>query len=391
MSRQLLGPDYLALSDLLTEEEILIQHTAHEFVTAEVLPIITEHFRAGTFPAVLVSQMAELGYLGSTLPPEVGGAGLSAVGYGLVSQELERGDSAIRSFVSVQSSLAMFPIFAFGSEAQKERWLKPMAQGEVIGCFGLTEPDVGSNPAAMQTRARRDGDGWVLSGSKMWITNGSIAHIAIVWAKDEEDTVRGFIVERGSPGFSAPDMTGKLSLRASVTSELLLDDVPVPESSRLPGAAGLGGPLNCLTEARYGIAWGAIGAAVACYEAALKYAGERTQFGRPISGFQLTQEKLVWMLTEITKAQLLVLQLGRLKDQGKLRFQQVSLAKRNNVWMARECARLAREIHGANGIMDEYPLMRHMMNLESVYTYEGTHEMHTLILGEDITGQSAFT
>ncbi len=391
MSRQLRGPDYLALSDLLTEEEILIQHTAHDFVTAEVLPIITKHFRDGTFPATLVPQMAQLGFLGSALPPEVGGAGLSAVGYGLVSQELERGDSAIRSFVSVQNSLVMFPIFTFGSEDQKERWLKPLARGEVIGCFGLTEPDVGSNPAAMQTRARRDGDGWVLSGAKMWITNGSIADIAIVWAKDEEDTVRGFIVERGSPGFSAPDMTGKLSLRASVTSELLLDEVPVAESSRLPGAAGLGGPLNCLTEARYGIAWGAIGAAVACYEAALEYAGERTQFGRPISGFQLTQEKLVWMLTEITKAQLLVLQLGRLKEQGKLRFQQVSLAKRNNVWMARVCARLAREIHGANGIMDEYPLMRHMMNLESVYTYEGTHEMHTLILGEDITGQPAFT
>ena len=391
MSRQLRGPDYLALSDLLTEEEILIQHTAHDFVTAEVLPIIVEHFRAGTFPAVLVPQMAELGFLGSALPPEVGGAGLSAVGYGLVSQELERGDSAIRSFVSVQNSLAMFPIFAFGSEAQKERWLKPMARGEVIGCFGLTEPDVGSNPAAMQTRARRDGDDWVLTGAKMWITNGSIADIAIVWAKDDEDTVRGFIVERDSPGFATPETTGKLSLRASVTAELLLDEVPVAEANRLPGADGLGAPLNCLSEARYGIAWGAIGAAVACYEAALNYAGERIQFDRPIAGFQMTQEKLVWMLNEITKAQLLVLQLGRLKEQGKLRFQQVSLAKRNNVWMARECARLAREIHGANGIMDEYPLMRHMMNLESVYTYEGTHEMHTLIVGEDITGESAFT
>ncbi len=384
------GLDYANISILLTDEEKLVQHTARDFVEAEVLPVITEHHRQATFPHELVGEMAALGFLGSNLPAQYGCAGLNNVAYGLLSQELERGDSAVRSFVSVQTSLAMYPIYAFGSKAQKRKWLPAMARGEVIGCFGLTEPDVGSNPRAIKTRATKIEGGWRLSGTKMWITNGSIADIAIAWAKDDEDIIRGFIIEKGWDGFSTTDMHGKFSLRASVTSELIFDQVHVPDENQLPKAEGLAGPLQCLNQARYGIAWGSIGAAMACYEAALKYAGERIQFGKPIASFQLTQEKLVWMLSEITKAQLLALQLGRLKDQELLRHQQVSLAKRNNVWMARECARLSREIHGANGIIDDYPVMRHLMNLESVYTYEGTHEMHTLILGEDITGISAF-
>lgn len=390
MSTTLRGLDYAQISSLLTDEEILVQHAVRDFVESEVLPIITEHHRKETFPAELVPKMAELNFFGSSLPAEYGGAGLNSVAAGLVNQELERGDSAVRSFASVQSSLVMYPIFRFGSEEQKKLWLPKLAQGEAIGCFGLTEPDVGSNPAAMQTRASKADGGWVLNGNKMWITNGTIAHVAVVWAKDEEGAVRGFLVEKGFDGFTAPQMHGKFSLRASVTSELVLDDVYVPDDNVLTATTGLASALKCLNQARYGIAWGAIGAAMACYEAALKYAGERVQFGKPIAGFQLTQEKLVWMLTEITKAQLLALQLGRLKDKDALRHQQVSLGKRNNVWMARQCARLAREIHGANGIIDEYPVIRHMMNLESVYTYEGTHEMHTLILGEDITGISAF-
>jgi glutaryl-CoA dehydrogenase len=378
------------MSTLLSDDEVLVQHAARDFVEAEVLPIINTHHRNETFPTELIPQLAQLGFLGSNLPETYGCAGLNNVAYGLMNQELERGDSALRSFVSVQTSLAMFPVFAFGSEEQKHRWLPAMATGEIIGCYGLTEPDAGSNPAAIQTRATKSGDSWILNGTKMWITNGSIADVAVVWAKDDQGEVRGFLVEKEFEGFSAPKMTGKLSLRASVTSELILDQVSVPEANLLPNVKGLRGPLSCLTQARYGIAWGAIGAAEACYEAALKYAKERIQFDKPIAGFQMTQEKLVWMLTEITKAQLLVLQLGRLKDQDVLRFQQVAMAKRNNVWMARECARLSREIHGANGIIDEYPVMRHLMNLESVYTYEGTHEMHTLIMGEDITGISAF-
>jgi glutaryl-CoA dehydrogenase len=390
MKASLRGVDYAACSSLLTDEEILVQHTARDFVEAEVMPIITEHHRMGTFPSELIPRMAELGFLGSNLPTEYGSAGSNNVVYGLLNQELERGDSAIRSFVSIQTSLVMWPIHEYGNAEQKERWLPSMTKGEVIGCFGLTEPDVGSNPAAMKTKASRTKDGWVLNGAKMWITNGSIADLAVVWAKDDDGQVRGFLVEKGYDGFTAPDMAGKLSLRASVTSELLFDNVLIPDSHILPHAEGLAGPLSCLTQARYGIAWGAIGTAMACYEAAIKYAGERIQFEKPIAGFQLTQEKLVWMLTEITKAQLLALQLGRLKDQDRLRFQQVALAKRNNVWVARECARLAREIHGANGIVDDYPIMRHLMNLESVYTYEGTHEMQTLIVGEDITGISAF-
>ncbi|MEE9466178.1 MAG: acyl-CoA dehydrogenase family protein [Candidatus Neomarinimicrobiota bacterium] len=390
MSIALRGLDYARISDNLTEEEILIQHTARDFVDAEVLPIINEHHRNETFPMDLVPRLAELGFLGSTFPEEAGGANLGAVAYGLLNQELERGDSGLRSFVSVQTSLVMYPIWTFGSSEQRKRWLPALAAGKAIGCFGLTEPDVGSNPRAMRTRATRTANGWILNGAKMWITNGSIADLAIVWARDDEGEVHGFIVERGFKGFTAPKMEGKLSLRASVTSELILDDVPVPEANRLPGVKGLSAPLKCLNQARFGISWGVIGAAQACYESALKYAGERIQFGRPISAFQLSQQKLVWMVTEITKAQLLALQLGRLKECDRLRFQQVALAKRNNVWMARECARLARELHGANGIIDEYPIMRHLMNLESVFTYEGTHEMHTLIVGEDITGHSAF-
>jgi glutaryl-CoA dehydrogenase len=384
------GVDYANMSALLSDDEVLVQHAARDFVEAEVLPIINTHHRNETFPTALIPQLAQLGFLGSNLPEAYGCAGLNNVAYGLMNQELERGDSGLRSFVSVQTSLAMFPIFAFGSEEQKRRWLPAMAAGEIIGCYGLTEPDAGSNPAAMQTRASKSGDGWILNGTKMWITNGSIADVAVVWAKDDQGDVRGFLVEKEFGGFSAPKMTGKLSLRASVTSELILDQVSVPQANLLPNIKGLRGPLSCLTQARYGIAWGAIGAAEACYEAALKYAKERIQFNKPIAAFQLIQEKLVWMLTEITKAQLLVLQLGRLKDQDLVRFQQVAMAKRNNVWMARECARISREIHGANGIIDEYPVMRHLMNLESVYTYEGTHEMHTLIMGEDITGISAF-
>ncbi|MFC1583668.1 acyl-CoA dehydrogenase family protein, partial [Candidatus Neomarinimicrobiota bacterium] len=311
MSMSIRGVDYANMSALLSDDEVLVQHAARDFVEAELLPIIDTHHRNETFPAELIPQLAQLGFLGSNLPEAYGCAGLNNVAYGLMNQELERGDSALRSFVSVQTSLAMFPIFAFGSEEQKRRWLPAMAAGEIIGCYGLTEPDTGSNPAAMQTRASKSGDGWLLNGTKMWITNGSIADVAVVWAKDDHGDVRGFLVEKDFEGFSAPKMTGKLSLRASVTSELILDQVSVPQANLLPNIKGLRGPLSCLTQARYGIAWGAIGAAEACYEAALKYAKERIQFNKPIASFQLTQEKLVWMLTEITKAQLLALQLGR--------------------------------------------------------------------------------
>lgn len=382
--------DYMNITSSLSDEEVLIRNSARSFVDNEVLPIINEHFEAATFPSDLIPQMGELGFLGAPYPEEFGGAQLGPVAYGLLNQELERGDSAIRSFVSVQTSLAMYPIFAFGSDDQKKRWLPDMASGKIIGCFGLTEPDVGSNPSDMRTTARKVDKGWVLSGSKMWITNGSIAQIAIVWAKDDGGEVRGFIVETGREGFSAPLMHGKLSLRASVTSELVLNEVFVPDENLLPNVSGLRGPLRCLNQARYGIAWGALGAAIACFEASLEYAKEREQFGKPIASFQFTQEKLVWMASEISKGQLLALQLGRLKENSMLKFQQVSMGKRNNVAIARKCAALARELHGANGIMLEYPPMRHMLNLESVYTYEGTHEMHTLIIGEDITGLSAF-
>ena len=384
------GVDYLDLDGLLSADERLVRTTIREFVDDRVLPVIEKHNRAGTFPMDLVPAMAELGLFGSTLPAQYGGAEMNSVAYGLVMQELERGDSGIRSFASVQSGLVMYPIFRYGSREQKDLWLPALARGEKIGCFGLTEPDFGSNPGGMITRAEKTSGGYLLNGAKMWITNGSIADIAVVWAK-LDGSVRGFLVEKGTAGFSAPEMKGKHSLRASVTSELIFDDVHLPEANILPGGEGLKLPLSCLSQARYGIAWGAIGAAMACYDAALNYAKSRIQFDRPIAAFQLTQAKLVHMVTEITKAQLLCLQLGRLKDSGKVRFQQISLAKRNNVFHALEIAREARGILGANGILDEYPVMRHAANLESVITYEGTHEMHTLIVGEDITGIPAFT
>ncbi len=383
------GVDYYNMDGLLSEEEILTRDTVREFVDDTVVPIIERHNRASTFPRDLVPKMAELGMFGSTLPAKYGCAEMNNVAYGLVMQELERGDSGVRSFASVQSALVMYPIYTFGSEEQKDCWLPKLAGGEKIGCFGLTEPDYGSNPGGMITRAEEKSDRYVLNGAKMWITNGTIADVAVVWAK-MNGVVHGFLVEKGTKGYTAPEMTGKLSLRASVTSELIFSDCEIPKENLLPKTDGLRSPLMCLNQARYGIAWGAIGAAMACYRAALDYAKSRIQFGKPIASFQMTQEKLVYMLTEITKAQLLCLQLGRLKDQNKLRFQQVSLAKRNNVAQALEIARVAREILGANGILDEYPVMRHSANLESVKTYEGTHEMHTLIVGEDITGIPAF-
>ena len=384
------GVDYYDIDSLLSEDELLVRRTVRDFVDASVLPVIEKHNRAGTFPHDLVPAMAGLGIFGATLPERYGCAGMNNVAYGLVMQELERGDSSIRSFASVQSALVMYPIFTFGSDAQKEQWLPALARGEKIGCFGLTEPDFGSNPAGMITRAVETSDGYILNGAKMWITNGTIADVAVVWAK-LDGVINGFLVEKGAEGFSAPEMKGKHSLRASVTSELIFQDVHIPKHQRLPGGAGLKLPLSCLSQARYGIAWGAIGSAMACYDAALNYAKTRIQFERPIASFQLTQERLVHMVSEITKAQLLCLQLGRLKDRGKARFQQISMAKRNNVFHALEIARQARSILGANGILDEYPVMRHAANLESVLTYEGTHEMHTLIIGEDITGIPAYT
>ncbi len=383
------GVDYYNIENLLSEEEILVRNTVREFVDDHVLPIIEKHNRAGTFPIELVRKMADLGMFGSTLPAKYGCAEMNNVAYGLVMQELERGDSGVRSFASVQSALVMYPIYTFGSEQQKDRWLPKLANGAAIGCFGLTEPDYGSNPGGMITRAEQRQDGFLLNGAKMWITNGTIADVAVVWAK-MNGVIHGFLVEKGTKGFTAPEMTGKHSLRASVTSELIFQDCLVPRENIFPKTDGLKSPLMCLNQARYGIAWGATGSAMATYDAALNYAKSRIQFGKPIASFQITQEKLVHMVTEITKAQLLCLQLGRLKDQGKLKFQQVSMAKRNNVHQALEIARTAREILGANGILDEYPVMRHMANLESVKTYEGTHEMHTLIIGEDITGIPAF-
>jgi len=384
------GVDYYNMDDLLTEDEILVRNTVREFVDENVIPIIEKHYRAGTFPLDLVPKMAELGLFGSTLPSKYGGAEMNNVAYGLVMQELERGDSGVRSFASVQSGLVMYPIFTFGSDEQKDHWLPKLASGKAIGCFGLTEPDYGSNPGGMKTTAKRVKDGFVLNGAKMWITNGTLADVAVVWAKLDGE-IKGFLVEKGTKGFEAPEMTGKHSLRASVTSELVFQDCLIPETNILPKSGGLKSPLMCLSQARYGIAWGAIGSAMACYDTALNYAKSRIQFDKPIAAFQLTQDKLVHMLTEITKAQLLCLQLGRLKDKGKARFTQISMAKRNNVYHALEIARMAREILGASGILDEYPVMRHSANLESVKTYEGTHEMHTLILGEDITGIGAFS
>ncbi len=381
--------DLYNLDYLLSEEERMVRDTVRKFVQERVLPIIGEHFEAGTFPRELIPAIADLGLLGMHLEG-YGCAGLSAVSYGLACQELEAGDSGLRSFVSVQGSLAMFPIWAFGSVEQKQRWLPRMARGEVIGCFGLTEPDSGSDPSSMRTTARRDGDSFVLNGTKMWITNGGIADLAVVWAR-ADDGIRGFLVERGTPGFTTSDVHHKLSLRASVTSELHFEDCRVPAENMLPNVRGLRGPLSCLDEARYGIAWGATGAARACYEVALDYAKTRIQFNRPIGSFQLVQQKLTIMATELVKAQLLALQLGRLKDDGMVHPVQISLAKRNNVREALKTAREARSILGANGITLEYPISRHSNNLESVYTYEGTDDIHTLIIGQAITGLNAFS
>ncbi len=388
------GVDFYEVDALLEEEERAVRDTVRRWVDDAVMPIIGERYIEGRFPMELVPQMAELGLFGANLPADYECAELNNVAYGLIMQELERGDSGIRSFASVQGALCMYPIYAFGSEEQRRRWLPAMARGEVIGCFGLTEPDYGSNPGGMITTAREADGGWVLNGTKMWITNGSTAQLAIVWAKtgalEDVSSIRGFIVPTDTPGFSARDQKGKLSLRASDTSELVMEDVRVPADAILPNSDGLKSPLMCLTQARYGIAWGAVGAAMACYDEAVRYAKSRVMFDRPIGGFQLQQARLAEMLTEITKAQLLCVQLGRLKDRGVLTPQQVSLAKRNNVNMACECAREARRLLGGSGILAEYQAMRHMANLESVYTYEGTHDIHTLILGQTITGLNAF-
>jgi glutaryl-CoA dehydrogenase len=383
------GLDYFNSESLLSEEEFLIRNSVRDFVSEEIIPIIEKYYREGKFPHVLVAKMAELGLFGANLPQKYGCTGLNNVAYGLVLQELERGDSGIRSFVSVQSALVMYPIFTFGSEDQKDYWLPLLCKGEKIGCFGLTEPDFGSNPGGMLTKAVKKDGGYLLNGAKMWITNGTIADVAVVWAKLDGE-VHGFLVEKGMKGFTALEMTGKHSLRASVTSELIFQDVFVPEKNHFPKTSGLKSALMCLNQARYGIAWGVVGSMMACYDSALNYAKSRIQFDKPIAAFQITQEKLVYMVTEITKAQLLNIQLGRMKDNGTLKHTHVSLAKRNNCEKALDIARVAREILGANGILDEYPVMRHSANLESVKTYEGTHEMHTLIIGEDITGIQAF-
>ena len=387
--------DFFDIDSALSEEERAVRASVRQFVDERVLPIIGQHYIDGHFPMELVPEMGALGVFGANLPEEYGCAGLNNVAYGLIMQELERGDSGVRSFASVQGALAMYPIWAFGSEAQKRQYLPKMASGEVIGCFGLTEPDYGSNPSGMITMAREQQDGsWLLNGAKMWITNGSTAHIAVVWAKTNGDksdkSIRGFIVPRGTPGFTSKDQKGKLSLRASDTSELVFQDVHLPAEAILPESGGLKSPLMCLTQARYGISWGAVGAAMACYEEALAYAKNRVMFDRPIAGFQIQQQRLAEMLSEIVKAQLVSLHLGRLKDAGTYTPQQVSLAKRNNVSIATDIAREARRLLGANGILAEYASMRHMANLESVYTYEGTHDVHSLILGQAVTGLNAF-
>ena len=383
------GVDFLDLDALLTDEQRLVRDTVRAWVEDRVKPIIEECHREARTPLELVPEMGELNFFGSTLS-DYGLPGLDNVSYGLIMQELERGDSGLRSFASVQSSLVMYPIHTFGSEEQKARWLPPLGSGEAIGCFGLTEPDFGSNPGGMRTTARRTANGWLLNGAKQWITNGTLADVAVVWAQTEEG-VRGFLVEKGTPGFTSSDQHGKFSLRASTTSELGFHDCEIPADAILPGSRGLKSPLMCLNQARYGIAWGGLGAAMECYWTALEYAKQRVQFmGQPIAAHQLVQEKLAWMLSEITKGQLLVLRLGQLKDAGRLTHPQISLGKRNNVWVARECARRAREILGANGIVDDYPVIRHMLNIESVFTYEGTHDIHGLILGKAITGIPAY-
>ena len=389
------GIDFYAADSLLTEDEIQIRDQVREWVEDRYLPLVEQAYEDARFPCEVIPQVAQMGLLGATLPEKYGCAGVGAVAYGLAMQELERGDSGLRSFASVQGALVMYPIYEYGSEAQRTTWLPLLASGQKIGCFGLTEPDFGSDPAGMITRAVRSNGRYVLNGAKMWITNGTIADVAVVWAKLKDETsgrdkVRGFLVEKGMKGFSAPEQKRKHSLRASVTSELLLQDVEVPEENLLPNASGLKAPLSCLSQARYGIAWGVLGAAMACMHAAAEYSKVRVMFGRPIGGFQLVQEKLARMLTEITKGQLLCVQLGRLKEAGQATPAQVSLAKRNNCEVALDIARDARDLLGANGITAEYPVMRHMCNLESVKTYEGTHHIHTLVLGEAVTGISAF-
>jgi glutaryl-CoA dehydrogenase len=390
------GVDFIGFDSLLSDDERLTRDTARQFIEDNLVPIIEECNREGRFPKELIPQMGQLGFFGASLQG-YGCAGMSNVEYGLVMQEFERGDSGVRSFVSVQSALVMYPIYTFGSDEQKNYWLPKMATGEKLGCFGLTEPDFGSNPGGMRTRADRSGDEYILNGEKMWITSGSIADVAVIWAKtygdpgQEDGTVRGFLVETNRPGFGSWDVHGKWSLRASVTSGLSMQDVRIPATNLLPESGGLKSPLMCLNQARYGIAWGGIGAAMSCYDTARQYSLVRKQFrDQPIASHQLVQEKLAWMITEITKGQLLVLQVGRLKDQGKVEHQHISMAKRNNIWMALECARMARDILGANGITDDFPVMRHMMNLESVKTYEGTHDIHTLVIGQSVTGIAAF-
>jgi glutaryl-CoA dehydrogenase len=383
------GVDYMLFDSQLNEQELLVRQTARRFVDERILPIIRECYRDGRFPSELIPEVGELGFLGANLD-EYGCAGMSNVEYGLIMQEIERGDSGLRSFVSVQGALVMYPIYTFGSEQQKQRWLPRLQAGEAVGCFGLTEPGFGSNPAGMLTTARADGDTWVLNGEKTWITNGSVADVAVVWARTEAG-VQGFLVEKGTDGYSTSDIHGKLSMRASVTSSLSFSDCRIPNANVLPGAKGLKSALACLTQARYGIGWGVIGAAMDCYETARQYTIVRKQFDdRPIASHQLVQEKLAWMITEITKAQLLALHAGRLKDQGKLEPAHVSMLKRNNVEMALQCARLSRDLLGANGVPDEYPIMRHMCNLETVKTYEGTDHIHTLVIGERVTGIPAY-
>jgi glutaryl-CoA dehydrogenase len=381
--------DFLNIEDELSEEERMVRDAVRTWVGERFLPVVAEHFEAGTFPRELTPELAELGVFGPTIPEEYGGAGLNSVAYGLICQELERGDSGLRSFVSVQGSLVMYPIFAYGSEAQKREWLPQLARGEAIGCFGLTEPDAGSNPGGMKTTAKRDGDDWILNGQKMWITNGTGCHVAVVWAQTP-DGIQGFLVRGDTPGFSAPEQKHKFSLRASITSELVLEDCRVKDSDRLPSVKGLKGPLGCLTQARYGIAWGALGAALACFDEALQYAGERIVFDKPLAGYQLAQKKLADMATDITLGQLAALRLGRLKDAGKMTHPQVSMCKRNNVHKSLEVARVCRDMLGANGISLEYQVGRHMCNLESVFTYEGTHDIHTLAVGNELTGIPAF-
>ena len=383
------GVDYFGIEEHLSDEQRMIRDSVRDWVELRFLPIVTEHHRNATFPVEIAAELGEMGVFGATLKG-YGCLGLDHVAYGLIMQELERGDSGLRSFASVQSGLVMYPIYSYGSDAQKDRWLPPLQSGEAIGCFGLTEPDHGSDPGGMKTRAVTKGKEYVLNGTKLWITNGSVADVAVVWAKGDDGEIGGYLVEKGTPGYSTLDIPGKFSMRASITSELAFQDCRIPLENKLPGVKGLKGPLSCLSQARYGIAWGVIGAAMGCYDWALQYAQQRIQFGKPIGSFQLVQQKLVWMINEITKAQLLCLQLGRLKDAGRVRPQQISLAKMNNVQMALDTARLARDILGAAGIVDEHPIMRHMMNLETVNTYEGTHDIHVLIVGRDVTGLDAF-